>query len=144
MNTLTFFFFFVCILVLALLLLNKLVSVNKPYAEKVSPYECGYSPVGDTRGKFSIQFYLVAILFLIFDLEAILLFPFAVTLYQVSTYGFWIIFFFLIILTVGLVYELSVGALKFHQNPSNNGPKTPPNHPTSKSKRTARSAPKRS
>ena len=110
-----------CILVLALLLLNKLVSVNKPYAEKVSPYECGYSPVGDTRGKFSIQFYLVGILFLIFDLEVLFLFPFAVTLYQASLYGFWFVFIFIFVLTIGLVYELSKGALVFHSNPSKNG-----------------------
>jgi len=145
MNTLTFFFFFVCILVLALLVINNVISINKPYAEKVSPYECGYSPVGDARGKFSIQFYLVAILFLIFDLEILLLFPFGVTLYQTSIYGFWVVIIFLVILTIGLVYELGKGALVFHSNPSNPGSKkTPPNPSNSKDKRATRSLPKRS
>lgn len=118
MNTLTFFFFFVCLLVLALLVVNNLISINKPYAEKVSPYECGFTPVSDSRQKFSIQFYLVGILFIIFDLEVLLLFPFGVTLYQTSTFGFWVIIIFLAILTIGFVYELSKGALKFHVPPS--------------------------
>lgn len=73
------------------------------------------NPLGDARSKFSIQFFLVAILFLIFDLEVIFLFPFAVSLYHVSFYGFWIAIIFLVILTVGFCYEFSIGALKFHK-----------------------------
>ena len=75
------------------------------------------NPAGDARQKFSIQFFLVGILFLIFDLEVIFLFPFAVSLYYLSFYGFWIAIIFLIVLTIGFVYEYSTGALKFH-NPS--------------------------
>jgi NADH:ubiquinone oxidoreductase subunit 3 (subunit A) len=113
MNTLTFFILFIPLLVLVLLLVNQLISVHKPDSEKVSPYECGFTPLGDARQKFSIQFYLVAILFMIFDLEVLLLFPFAVSLYHLSIYGFWIVLLFLLILTVGFVYELCKGAIKF-------------------------------
>ena len=73
----------------------------------------GFTPLGDSREKFSIQFYLVAILFIVFDLEVLFLFPFAVTLYEVSLIGFWIAVIFLIILTIGFVYEWARGALKF-------------------------------
>jgi NADH:ubiquinone oxidoreductase subunit 3 (subunit A) len=113
MNTLTFFILFIPLLVLVLLLINQLISVHKPDSEKVSPYECGFTPLGDARQKFSIQFYLVAILFMIFDLEVLLLFPFAVSLYYLSIYGFWIVLLFLLILTVGFIYELCKGAIKF-------------------------------
>lgn len=113
MNTLTFFILFIPVLVLALLLINQFTAVSKPYSEKVSPYECGFTPLGDARQKFSIQFYLVAILFIVFDIEVLFLFPFAVTLYEVSLVGFWMAIVFLIILTIGFVYEWSKGALKF-------------------------------
>jgi len=76
-----------------------------------------FTPLGDARQKFSVQFYLVAILFIIFDLEILFLFPFAVSLYEVSLIGFWIIIIFLIILTIGFVYEWFKGALKFTKNP---------------------------
>lgn len=118
MNTLTFFVLFIPVLVLVLLVVNTLLAVNKPYSEKVSPYECGFTPLGDARQKFSVQFYLVAILFIVFDLEVLFLFPFAVSLYEISTMGFWVVIFFLIILTIGFVYEWSKGALKFAKDPS--------------------------
>jgi NADH:ubiquinone oxidoreductase subunit 3 (subunit A) len=118
MNTLTFFVLFIPVLVLVLLVVNTLLAVNKPYSEKVSPYECGFTPLGDARQKFSVQFYLVAILFIVFDLEVLFLFPFAVSLYEVSLMGFWVVILFLIILTIGFVYEWSKGALKFTKDPS--------------------------
>jgi NADH-quinone oxidoreductase subunit A len=118
MNTLTFFILFIPALVLVLLLVNTLLAVNKPYSEKVSPYECGFTPLGDARQKFSVQFYLVAILFIVFDLEVLFLFPFAVSLYEVSLMGFWVVILFLIVLTIGFVYEWSKGALKFTKDPS--------------------------
>jgi NADH-quinone oxidoreductase subunit A len=118
MNTLTFFILFIPALVLVLLLVNTLLAVNKPYSEKVSPYECGFTPLGDARQKFSVQFYLVAILFIVFDLEVLFLFPFAVSLYEVSLMGFWVVILFLIVLTVGFIYEWSKGALKFTRDPS--------------------------
>ena len=88
--------------------------MHKPDTEKVTPYECGFSPVyGQTRAPFSIQYYLVGILFLIFDLEILLFYPLAVTLYSVSTYGFVIAVLFFVVLTVGFVYEFGKGALYF-------------------------------
>ena len=81
--------FFVPILVAILLALNVLLAVHRPDTEKVTPYECGFNPVfGQVRAPFAIGYYLVGILFLIFDLEIAVLFPVAVSLYQVTTYGF--------------------------------------------------------
>jgi NADH:ubiquinone oxidoreductase subunit 3 (subunit A) len=114
MNSLLVLFIFVPILVIILLALNLLFAVHKPDSEKVTAYECGFSPIyGQTRSPFYIQFYNVAMLFLIFDLEILLLFPIAVTLYQVNTYGFWIATIFFGILTIGFVYEIGSGILKF-------------------------------
>lgn len=114
MNAITILFIFVPILVAILLLLNVLLAVHRPDSEKVSAYECGFSPVyGQTRAPFSIQYYLVGILFLIFDLEILLFYPLAVTLYSVSTYGFAIGILFFTVLTVGFVYEFGKGALYF-------------------------------
>lgn len=114
MSSLTILFIFVPILVAILLMLNVLLAASRPDSEKVTPYECGFSPVyGQTRAPFSIQYYLVGILFLIFDLEILLLYPIAVTLYNVSTYGFWIAIIFFTVLTLGFVYELGKGALYF-------------------------------
>jgi len=117
MNLPILFILFVISLVLVLLVINQLVSVNHPNTEKLSPYECGFSPLGDARQKFSVQFYLVGILFLIFDTEVLLLFPFGVSLYHTSFYGFWLAIIFLVVLTIGFVYELGRGALKFYQSP---------------------------
>ena len=114
MTALTILFLFVPVLVAILLVLNVLLAVHKPDTEKVTPYECGFSPVyGQTRAPFSIQYYLVGILFLIFDLEILLFYPLAVTLYNVSTYGFVIGVIFFVVLTVGFVYEFGQGALYF-------------------------------
>lgn len=116
---------FVPILVGILLALNVLLAVHRPDTEKVTPYECGFNPVyGQVRAPFSIAYYLVGILFLIFDLEIAVLFPVAVTLYQVTSYGFWIAALFLILLTIGFVYEFGKGALKFtdHRSSINRTP----------------------
>ena len=94
--------------------LNLLLAVHRPDSEKVQAYECGFSPIyGQTRSPFHVQFYLVGILFLIFDLEILLIYPLAVTLYQISTYGFWIFIVFLLVLTVGFVLEIGSGVLYF-------------------------------
>lgn len=114
MNTITLFILFVPVLVLILLLVNLLVAVHRPDSEKVTPYECGFSPVyGQTRNPFSISFYLVGILFLVFDLEILLSYPLAVSLYHTNSYGFWIFILFFFVLTVGFVYEFGKGALYF-------------------------------
>ena len=114
MNAITILFLFVPVLVVILLMANVLLAAHRPDTEKVTAYECGFSPIyGQTRAPFSIQYYLVGILFLIFDLEILLLYPIAVTLYNVSIYGFWIAIIFFTVLTLGFVYELGKGALYF-------------------------------
>ena len=112
MNNLFFLFIFVPLLALILLALNVLLAPHKPDESKVSAYECGFSPVyGQTRSTFQIHFYIIAMLFLIFDLEILLLFPIAVTLYQVSIFGFSIAIIFFIVLTIGFVLEIGSGAI---------------------------------
>ena len=84
---------------------------QKPYAEKVSPYECGFEPFDDARSRFDVRFYLVAILFIIFDLEVAFLFPWAVSLSSIGMFGFFSMLAFLAVLTVGFIYEWNKGAL---------------------------------
>jgi len=112
MNNLFFIFIFVPILAFILLALNILFSVHRPDEAKVSAYECGFIALpGQTRSTFQIHFMIVALLFLIFDLEILLLFPLAVTLYQVSIFGFTIGIVFFIVLTIGFVLEIGSGAI---------------------------------
>ena len=99
------------LILLIILPLNFYLPQKNAYEEKLSPYECGMNPLGSAREKFSVQFILVGILFLVFDLEILFLFPFLVSFYYISFYGYWIVITFLIILTIGLVYELSSGVL---------------------------------
>ena len=114
MNTITLFIIFVPILVLILLVVNLLLAVHRPDSEKVTPYECGFSPVyGQTRNPFQISFYLVGILFLVFDIEILISYPLAVSLYQTSLYGFWMFIIFFFVLTIGFVYEMGSGDLYF-------------------------------
>jgi len=84
---------------------------NRPDPAKNSPYECGFEAFGDARMKFDVRYYLVAILFILFDLETALLFPWAVALKEVGAAGFWAVMIFLGILVVGFVYEWKKGAL---------------------------------
>jgi NADH-ubiquinone oxidoreductase chain 3 len=113
MSNLFFLFIFIPILAVVLLGLNILLAPHRPDESKVSAYECGFSPVyGQTRSTFQIHFYIVGMLFLIFDLEILLLFPIAVTLYQVSTFGFCIALIFFIVLTIGFVLEIGSGAIQ--------------------------------
>ena len=117
MNTLLIFFIFIPILTFILLGLNLLFAIHNPNESKVSAYECGFSPVyGQTRSNFQISFYIVAMLFLVFDLEILLLFPIAVTLYQVSIFGFSVALIFFIVLTIGFVLEIGSGAIKLSSN----------------------------
>ena len=96
---------------LLLLGLSFVFSTQKADPEKLSAYECGFDPFDDARGRFDIRFYLVAILFIIFDLEVSYLFPWAMVLRQLNLFGFWTMIVFLLILTVGFVYEWQKGAL---------------------------------
>ena len=89
------------------------IARQKPDSEKLSPYECGFEPFEDARIKFDVRFYLVAILFIIFDLEVAFLFPWAVSLGGIGVFGFWSMVVFLAILTVGFIYEWRKGALEW-------------------------------
>jgi NADH-quinone oxidoreductase subunit A len=86
---------------------------QRPDAEKLSPYECGFEPFEDARGRFDVRFYLVAILFIIFDLEVAFLFPWAVSLGNIGLLGFWSMMIFLGVLTIGFIYEWKKGALEW-------------------------------
>jgi NADH-quinone oxidoreductase subunit A len=98
---------------LALLLAPFIVAVKNPDPEKVSAYECGFDAFDDARMKFDARFYLVAILFIIFDLEVAFLFPWAVAFQDVGVFGFWSMMLFLGVLTVGFIYEWRKGALEW-------------------------------
>lgn len=87
------------------------ISVKKPDSEKLSQYECGFEAFSEARSRFDVRFYLVAILFIIFDLEIAFLFPWAISLEHIGIFGFWSMMVFLTILTVGFIYEWKKGAL---------------------------------
>jgi len=84
--------------------------------EKSSAYECGFSPFSETRSRFDVQYYLIAILFLLFDIEILYLFPFAVSFLSLSYYSFIVLLIFMFILFLGIFYEISRGILSFKQN----------------------------
>lgn len=106
------FFFLVSFLISSLLIgLSEVLSISVESAEKVSTYECGFNPFNDSLRKFDVQFYLVAILFIIFDLEISFLFPWSVSLNSLYFFGFWAMSLFLFILTLGFVYEWKKGVL---------------------------------
>ena len=117
MNNLLMLFIFIPILIFILLFLNFLLAPSNPDMEKLSIYECGFTSVyGQTRSTFHINFYAVAILFLVFDLEIILLFPLSLSLLQVGMYGFSIAIIFFVVLTIGFVMEISSGTLKLNNS----------------------------
>ena len=89
------------------------VGAQKPDAEKTSAYECGFEAFDDARTRFDVRFYLVAILFIIFDLEVAFLFPWAVALGDIGMFGFWSMMVFLGVLTIGFIYEWKKGALEW-------------------------------
>ncbi len=99
------------ILSCAFIVLNYLASPKNPDPEKLSAYECGFEPFNDSRMEFDVRFYLVAILFIIFDLEIAFLFPWAISLGQIGFFGFISMMIFLFILTIGFIYEWKKGAL---------------------------------
>jgi NADH-quinone oxidoreductase subunit A len=100
-------------LALVLLVVPFLVAYKQPDPEKLSAYECGFNPFDDARMQFDVRFYLVAILFIIFDLEVTFLFPWAVAFGKLGAYGFWSMMVFLAVLTVGFIYEWRKGALEW-------------------------------
>jgi NADH-quinone oxidoreductase subunit A len=96
-----------------LMLAPFMVAVRNPDPEKLSAYECGFNPFDDARMRFDVRFYLVSILFIIFDLEVAFLFPWAVAFKDVGAFGFWSMIVFLVVLTVGYIYEWKKGALEW-------------------------------
>jgi NADH-quinone oxidoreductase subunit A len=93
--------------------LSRLLGVHRPDAEKLSPYECGFEAFEDARMKFDVRYYLVAILFILFDLEIAFLFPWAVVLQEIGFFGFMAMMVFLGILIIGFIYEWKKGALEW-------------------------------
>ena len=98
---------------LVLLIAPFIVAFQQPDPEKLSAYECGFEAFDDARRRFDVRYYLVAILFIIFDLEVAFLFPWAVALGDIGLFGFWSMMLFLGVLTVGFIYELKKGALEW-------------------------------
>lgn len=112
MTQIYIFLFFVPLLSLIFLILNFVFSPHKPDEIKNSAYECGFEMIqGQTRSIFTIHFYIVAMLFLIFDLEVLLIYPICLVLYEVSYFGFTVALLFFLILTVGFVLEIGSGAI---------------------------------
>ncbi len=95
------------------IILGKLLGPSRPDAEKNSPYECGFEAFEDSRMKFDVRYYLVAILFIIFDLEIAFLFPWAIVLDQIGTFGLLAMGVFLLVLVIGFIYEWKKGALEW-------------------------------
>ena len=114
-NYLTIIIFFGVALLLSIgfIFLNFVFAPKNPDPEKLSAYECGFEPFNDSRMEFDVRFYLVAILFIIFDLEIAFLFPWAISLGGMGPTGFWSMMFFLGVLTIGFVYEWKKGALEW-------------------------------
>ena len=109
--TIVLFLFIALVLSCGFIILNYFFSPKSPDPEKLSPYECGFEPFNDSRMEFDVRFYLVAILFIIFDLEIAFLFPWAISLGKIGIYGFISMMIFLSILTIGFIYEWKKGAL---------------------------------
>jgi NADH-quinone oxidoreductase subunit A len=99
------------VLASVIVILSQLVGQHKPNRAKMSPYECGVQPIGDARGRFSVKFYLVAMLFILFDVEAVFLYPWAVILRELKMFGFWEMMVYIAIVLVGLFYVWKKGVL---------------------------------
>ena len=113
MSSLTFFFVFVCILAVIFLVVNLLLAPHNPYQEKYSIFECGFhSFLGQNRTQFGVKFFIFALVYLLLDLEILLTFPFALSEYTNDIYGLSVALIFIIIITIGFVFELSKSALK--------------------------------
>ena len=107
------FLFIAIVLSFGFVLANFLAAPNNPDPEKLSAYECGFEAFDDSRMEFDVRFYLVAILFIIFDLEIAFLFPWAISLGNIGALGFWSMMLFLSVLTIGFIYEWKKGALEW-------------------------------
>lgn len=113
MTSITFFLFFIPLLVFILLIVNLILAPHNPYQEKDSAFECGFhSFLGQNRTQFSISFFIFALLFLLFDLEILLVYPYVVSSYNNGIYGLILMLIFFIALTLGFAFELGKNALK--------------------------------
>lgn len=120
MTSTIFFFLFIPILAFILLIVNLLFSLHNPYQEKDSAFECGFhSFLGQNRTQFSISFFIFALLFLLFDLEILLVYPYIVSAYFNSLYGLIIMIIFFLVLTLGFAFELGKNALKIESKQMN-------------------------
>nr|YP_009240541.1 NADH-ubiquinone oxidoreductase chain 3 [Pyronema omphalodes]AMO66513.1 NADH-ubiquinone oxidoreductase chain 3 [Pyronema omphalodes] len=119
MTSMIFFLIFIPILAFALLALTLLLGPHMPYSQKLGPFECGFSSFrGQNRTEFSISFFLFGLCFLLLDLEILLVYPYAVSIYNNGGYGLVYVIIFLLILTAGFVYEMARGALKIKSQQS--------------------------
>ena len=112
MSSMTFFFIFVCIIAVLFLTINFLLAPRNPYYEKISAFECGFHSFLQTRLPFNISFFIYAILFLLFDLEVLLLYLFTVSAHNNDIYGLIVMLIFTLIVTLGFMYEIGRGVLK--------------------------------
>jgi len=114
-------FFLVGALATAIVVLSWLVGYRRPTRAKLSAYECGMTPIGDARGRFSVKFYLVAMLFILFDVEAVFLYPWAVILRDLKMFGFWEMLVYILIVLVGFFYIWKKGVLDWGPASSTKG-----------------------
>src|SRR5215470_2877461 len=105
----------------AIVVLSWLIGQHKPNRAKLSPYECGVAPVGDARERFSVKFYMVAMLFILFDVEAVFLYPWAVILRELKMFGFWEMIVYMAVFLVGLFYVWKKGVLDWGLTASKRG-----------------------
>jgi len=108
------FLIFSIVLSFIIIILSYLLAIQNPETEKLSPYECGFEPYEDARNTFEVKFYLIAILFIVFDIETMFLLPWSVSLSQLSILGFWSMIDFIIELIVGFIYIWYIGALEWN------------------------------
>lgn len=108
------FLLFSIVLSFIIVILSYLLAIQNPETEKLSPYECGFEPYEDARNTFEVKFYLIAILFIIFDVETMFLLPWTVSLSQLSVLGFWSMIDFIIELAIGFIYVWYIGALEWN------------------------------
>lgn len=102
-----------CLIAIGTIIASYIIAPQRPDSEKSSAYECGFEAFDDARTQFDVRFYLVAILFIIFDLEVAFLFPWAIALGKIGLFGFWSMLVFLAVLTIGFIYEWKKGALEW-------------------------------
>lgn len=104
-----------CAIGSAIVILSWFIGQHKTNPAKMSPYECGMQPIGDVRGRFSVKFYLVAMLFILFDVEAVFMYPWAILMHELKMFGFWEMLVYIAILLVGFVYIWKKGVLDWNK-----------------------------